>query len=180
MLRLLIPETQFFDNEKQEFLYLKQQVLTLEHSLSSIYAWESKWKRSFFSKGPSTLEESIDYVKCMTLDDRVDPLVYLTITQQQFDQINEYIDDVKTATTISDLHPDHKRGGVVTAEIVYYWMISLGIPIEWEKRHFNQLLTLIRVTNIKNSPPKKMSKKDAARRMQEINEANKKRFQTKG
>lgn len=179
MLQLLIPRTEFFDNNEQKFYVVEEQILNLEHSLSSIYAWESKWKRSFFAKGPNNLEESIDYVRCMTLNEKVDPLVYMTISQEQFNEINRYIDDERTATTFSNMGKPGRKG-TVTSEIVYYWMVSLNINPEWEYRHFNQLLTLIRVINIKNSPPKKLSQKDAIKRMQEINEANRKKYNTKG
>jgi hypothetical protein len=85
-----------------------------------------------------------------------------------------------TATTFSD---DGSRGGareIVTAELIYYWMISLNIPLEWEKRHLNRLLTLIRVFNVKNAPPKKQSAKDIMSRNAALNAARRQQLNSRG
>lgn len=68
----------------------------------------------------------------------------------------------------------------VTSELIYYWMISYNIPVEFQKWHLNRLLTLIRVCNVKNSPPKRRSKREMWNRNAAINAANRKRFGSKG
>ena len=135
------------------------------------------------SKEPKSYEEEMDYIRCMTLTQNVDPNVYNYMTESNRQEIRDYIDAPMTATTFSEDKDNKKNkvnGETVTAEIVYYWMIALNIPTEFQKWHLNRLLTLIRVCNIKNQPEKKMSTRDAIARQRAINEANKKKFKTKG
>ena len=47
MLKIKIPKSEYFDESTQEFRYIKEQTLTLEHSLVSISKWESKWNKPF-------------------------------------------------------------------------------------------------------------------------------------
>lgn len=177
MLTIVIPETEFYDEIKNEFKVVKEQKLVLEHSLVSLSKWESKWHKPFLGKQPKTYEETIDYIRCMTVNS-VDPMVYQGITSANILQINQYIEDPMTATTIKD----QKKGKeeIITAEIIYYWMVALNIPFECQKWHLNKLLTLINVVNIKNKPAKKMSKKDVMSRNASLNAARRKALHTKG
>lgn len=179
MLKITIPATEYFNEKTQEFCYIKEQTLSLEHSLVSISKWESKWNKPFISKDPMTLEETIDYIKCMTITQNVNPLVYQSITQEIMEEIQKYIELPMTATWFSDNGRDTNRE-VITSEIIYYWMIALNIPFECQKWHINRLLTLIKVCNIKNAPPKKMSKREILDRNRRLNAMRKKRMHTKG
>lgn len=181
MLKITIPAVELWDEARQEFISTKEQTLQLEHSLVSISKWESKWNKPFLSKAEKTYEETLDYIKCMTLTQNVDPEVYNFLTIANIDEINKYIEAPMTATTFP---PDRQSKGnseVVTSELIYYWMIALQIPFDkCEKWHLNRLLTLIRVCNIKNSPPKKMSKSEIMRRNAELNAARRKQLNSKG
>lgn len=121
-------------------------------------------------------------IKCMTITKNVPSEVYDRISKSQtlIDQISAYIDDPMTATTFRN--DPSKRGSreVITAELIYYWMISQGIPVEFEKWHINSLLTLIRVCNVKNSPGKKMSAADITRRNEALNKARRAKHHSKG
>lgn len=175
MLQITIPAREMFDERTSTFYTIPKTVLNLEHSLLSIRKWESKWKIPFLHNEKVTIEQSIDYVRCMTLNQNVDPIVYMMITNKNLEEIREYINDPMTATTFSDNSQKSARKQVVTSEIIYYWMISYGIPFEAQKWHINQLLTLIRVCEIKNAPKKKMSRKEILAQNRALNEARKNR-----
>ena len=180
MLQITIPQTELWDESKQEFVSLKEQTLQLEHSLVSLSKWESKWNKSFLSSREKTYEETIDYIKCMTLTPNVKPEVYRGLTKSNVEQINKYIEAPMTATSFVE----DKRGTgsreTITSELIYYWMIALNIPFECQKWHLNRLLTLIRVCEIKSQPPKKMSNREIMNRNSSLNSARKKQLNTRG
>lgn len=180
MLHITIPSGEIFDENNSEFIQIKETKLTLKHSLVSLYKWESKWHKPFLNKELKTDEETIDYIKCMTVTQNVDPNVYLKLTNENLAQINSYIENPMTATTFPDDKKNPGKQRIVTAELIYYWMISLQIPIEWEKRHLNQLLTLIRVFNVENAPADKKSKADILKHNRELNAARRKKLNSKG
>lgn len=183
MLRITLPEREYFDNAKQEFIYLKKQTLDLEHSLVSISKWEAKWKKPFMTNEPKTTAEYSDYIRCMTLNSNVDPLVYSALSSDVISRVSAYIDDTMTATWFNDNNIGKQRGGrgqVVTSELIYYWMITFGIPFECQKWHLNRLLTLIRICEIKNAPSKNMKKKDIYAQYRNLNAARKKNLGTNG
>lgn len=179
MLEIDIPEWEHYDEETNEFSYGKPTKLVLEHSLLSISKWESKWKKPFLSRDNKTVEEFVDYVRCMTLNKNVDPNCYFLLTTDDIKKIDAYINDSMTATWFSDKNASRSRE-IVTSEVIYYWMAASQIPFECEKWHLNRLLTLIRVYSEKSAPPKKMSKKSLMRRNTALNEARKKSLGTKG
>lgn len=167
--KIVIPAREdLWDAENERFISMKEQTLVLEHSLISISKWEQKWKKPFVSEPQKTYEEFIDYVRCMTLNP-VNELVYYFLTPEILQEIDEYIADPMTATTFTDLSKSSKRE-VITSEIIYYQMISFGIPIELERWHLNRLIALIRVFSIKNGGEKKMSRSEAAMYQRAINE----------
>lgn len=180
MLTIKIPKgRELFDEVNNEFITSKAQTLQLEHSLVSLSKWESKWCKPFLTKDIKTHEESIDYIRCMTITQNVDPIVYRFITNEEMDQVNRYIEAPMTATTFSNNKESINRE-IITSEIIYYWMIALNIPFECQKWHLNRLITLINVCNIKNTPPKKMNKRDIMRRNRALNEARRKKLGTRG
>ena len=180
MLKITIPAREMFDEIKQEFINTKEQTLQLEHSLVSLSKWESKWHKPFIDNTNLSTEETIDYIRCMTLTQNVDPEVYQYLSKENIKQINEYISDPMTATTFSNERSKGSGKEVLTSEILYYDMIALGIPFECQKWHLNRLITLIKVCSIKQNPPQKMSKGDIMRRNAELNAARRKQFNTKG
>lgn len=181
MLRITIPiSPEEWDEEKEEFVEPKYKVLQLEHSLVSISKWESKWNKPFLSKDEKSYEETIDYIKCMTLTQNVDPEVYGHLTDDIIAQVNEYIAAPMTATSFSEEKNGSTNREVITSELIYYWMIALNVPPEYQKWHLNRLLTLIKVCNIKNQPPKKRSKRELMSRNAKLNAARRKQLNTKG
>lgn len=183
MLELTIEAQELYNEKINQFLYVPEAKLQLEHSLISIYKWESKWHTPFLGK-EKTIPEIKDYVRCMTLNKGVDPLVYEYLHPKYLLEIIKYIEDPMTATTFSNIGhligAQRDRGETVTAEIVYYWMITLNIPVEFEKWHLEKLLTLIKVVNLKSGPSKKMSTKEAALQRAELNAQRRAKYNTKG
>lgn len=181
MLKVTIPGTEYYDEETASFITKKDQELTLEHSLVSLAKWESKWKKPFLSKQETqTYEENADYIRCMTITQNVDPLVYLNIPPAIFERVNQYIGDSMTATWFTDKKKGPKHKETITAEILYQQMIALGIPFECQKWHLNRLLTLIKVCALKDSTDKKMSKKEIYSQNRALNEARRKRANSQG
>ena len=179
MLAITVPEVEVWNEKNQEFHVIKEQKLKLEHSLVSISKWESKWKQIFFSKTPKTYEQTIDYIKCMTITQNVNPEVYSVLTNENIEDINEYIQDPMSATTFSD-NSNVPNREIISSELIYYWMIAMNIPMECQKWHINRLLTLIRICGIKNQPNKKMSRSKILSRNAALNAARRQKLKSKG
>lgn len=148
MLELEVKGGEWFDERTNEFITSPGAVLQMEHSLISVAKWESKWKRSFFTKAPKTPEEELDYYRCMIISPKkVDPLTLASLTVQQRNQIAEYISSEQSASYL--YHPRHTGGRpqTVTSEVIYSWMVASQIPFETEKWHLNRLLKLIEIVN---------------------------------
>lgn len=180
MLQVTIPKAEYYDDFNECFVYVKEHTLTLEHSLVSVSKWEQKWHKPFLVKDKKTREENNDYVRCMTLTQNVDPNVYLNIPDSVMKEIMAYIDDPMTATWFPEDKNKKVSREIITSEIIYYWMIALEIPPDYQKWHLNRLLTLIRVCNAKNTPSKKMSKKELLSRQRSLNAARRQAMNTKG
>ena len=179
MLPITIPDTELWDEQNKRFIEVKAQTLKLEHSLVSLSKWESKWHKSFLHT-EKTEEELLDYIKFMTLTQNVDPNVYLCLNLNHINKIRDYINNPMTATTVNENKNGKKNREIVTSEVIYYWMIALNIPFECQKWHLNRLITLVKVCNAKNEPPKKRSKREIMEQNAAINAARRKRLNTKG
>lgn len=179
MLELFIPETEEWDEFNQQFIHTNETKLRLEHSLVSISKWESYYQKPFLSKENKTAEETLYYVKCMTITQNVDPNVYSCLNAEHIRLINEYIKSPMSATTFSDKNNRPSRE-TITAELIYYWMIALNIPFECQKWHLNKLLTLVKICSIKNQPDKKMGKNQVMRNNTALNAARRQRLHSKG
>lgn len=184
MLKIDVPGEEFYDEENERFIELKPTTLLLENSLIAISKWESKYHVPFLENDEKTKEQWAYYVQCMTINSNVDPLIYKFIQDDQMEEIMDYIKDPMTATWFSDDSKSNKKKvkkEIVTSELIYYWMIALNIPSEYEKWHIQRLITLVRICNIKNSSDsKKLSKRETLQDYDALNEARKAKFNTKG
>lgn len=178
MLTITIPPSEVFDESTMKFITVKGATLQLEHSLVSLSKWESKWHKAFLDKNiTKSNEETLDYIKCMTITQNVDPNIYYVLGSKNLEKINDYIDDPMTATHFNEENIKKMSMGkartdeTITSELIYYWMFSAQIPIECQKWHLNRLITLIRIFGIKNQPPKKMSKSDLLNKYRNTNAA---------
>lgn len=180
MLRLKIAPTEMWDERKQEFVQTGERELMLEHSLVSLAKWESKWQKPFLDQKPKTGDEMLDYVRCMTITQNVSPETYSRLTTGNMAEIEQYISRPMIATTFSAEQHGNRNGEKTTAELIYYWMVTLSIPFECEKWHLNRLLALIRVCNLKNQPARKKSQRAILQENRALNAARRQRLRTRG
>lgn len=180
MLQITIPSVERFDERTNEFVSIKGQTLQLEHSLVSLSKWESKWHIPFLGNEDKTFEQTIDYIRCMTITQNVNPSVFDGLTNEIIMKVTDYINDSMTATWFTEEKKKTNSKEVITAELIYYWMIALNIPMECQKWHLNRLITLIKVCSIKQEPEKKMSKKDLMARNRALNAARKSKLNSRG
>lgn len=189
MLIINIPAVvDVWDDTKEEFLSGEEIKVTMEHSLKAISEWESRHHKHFLHNKDLTQEDLIDYYQCMIIEPKnmsAKDFIRMIADPKTSEKIAKYVNDPHTATTFSEAQKNSlKSNGVgrdiITAEIVYYWMVSLQIPFECENWNINKLLTLIQVCNIKNTPPKKMNMKDAMSQQRSINAARRAKLGSKG
>ena len=178
MISIKLAKNETYDATNNEFIELPEKTIHLEHSLVSISRWESKWCKPFLSKNNKTHNELIDYIKCMS-DEPINDADVLRLTSKDVERINKYINSPMTATTITERN-GRPSNEIITSELIYYAMINNNIPFECQYWHLNRLIILIRVCNIKQSSPKKMSKRDIYNQNRSLNAARKKQMGTKG
>jgi hypothetical protein len=180
MLTIVVPGVEMYDEQTEEFVTRDDMTLELEHSLVSLSKWESIYEKPFLGKDKKTTEQVLTYVKLMTLTPNVPDEVFAKLSEGNYKSINEYIDAKMTATWFSDIPSALGSRDVITAELIYYWMITFQIPFECERWHLNRLFTLIRVCNVKQAKPKKMSRSEIAARNRELNAQRKAQLGTRG
>lgn len=176
MLELEIKGTERWDEINEEFVQSEKTTIKLEHNLLSISKWESIYNVPFLSDKDKTFEETLKYIECMNVTPNIDREVYLRLTPANIEDINSYIRKPMTAVTFPNEKEKKGGGGNLTSEMIYYFMIAFNIPVEFEKWHLNRLLTLIKICDIKNRPPKKLSPKEIMERNKQVNEENRRRW----
>lgn len=184
---LHVPARELFDEATSTLYDIPAKTLTLEHSLLSISKWEAKWHKAYLPQPmmPKTMQiksraETIDYARCMTIENNVDPRIYIGLSNADLKKITAYINEPMTATTLKQVQQAQNRE-IITNELIYYWMTALNIPFRpCETWHLNHLLALIEVCAVKNQPSKKMNPKDILRQNHSINAARKAKHRTRG
>ena len=179
MLEITIPSVEEWDELKQEFVYFGGQTIQIEHSLISLSKWEAKWHKAFLKKEDKTYEETLDYIRCMTINGNVPDTTYYALSEQNFRDILDYMEDPMTASSVFE-PPRKSRNEPVSSELIYYWMIQYGIPFECEKWHLNRLLMLIKICSKKSSTPSKADKKAMDQRRAAINAQRRAKSGAKG
>jgi hypothetical protein len=180
VLTITVGDTESFDDEKQEFVQIGGFELQLEHSLVSLSKWESEFEKPFLGKETKTPEELLGYVRCMVLTENPPEDFLDKLSKENLETINAYMERKMTATWFTEQPGAPKTTEVITAELLYYWMTAFNIPFECQYWHLNRLFTLIRIANIKQSKPKKMSRSDIAARNRELNRQRREQLGTKG
>lgn len=180
MLTVTIPESEVYDDEAEEFRKLPSVTLNFEHSLATLSKWEEIWEKPFLSSEQKTDEETKSYIAIMCIDTEIPPEVFQRFSNENLSAINTYMDAKMSATWFAETKGPQSRE-IITAEIIYYWLISANIPLDLQHWHLNKLFTLIKVFNEKNTPEKKkMSKAELIERNREINKQRRAKMGTKG
>ena len=178
-IEVVVPDQEGWDNEKEEFVNIKGQTIRMKHSLLSISKWEMKWKKPFLKPGyQMTNEETVDYYRCMTITQNVNPRVYDFIPNEERERIRKYIEDPMSAYS-----PKKEKGAsraVIVSEKIYYWMASQNIPSSYEKWHLSRLLNLLDIASRESGPKEKMSPTELFRRNHELNMARRKTLKSRG
>lgn len=182
MLTITVVLSEGLDERTNEFVTVESAILKLEHSLFSLSKWESFYKKPFLNEEKKTSEEAMAYFKCMTLTPDVPDEVFNKLSQKNVDEINEYMNATVTATWFSKSVKKGPQRETITAEIIYYWMVGVGLPFECQYWHLDRLLTQIRVINEKNEPDKKKRRfsSSAAQERRELNARRKAEMGTSG
>ena len=162
MHEITVPKREFYDSENECFVVLDEKKLVIEHSLLSIEKWEMKWQLPFLdllNKKKLTAEQLMDYIKCMTIN-KVDSTVYKQLTYSNIVEIDNYMNNQMSATTVSK--PKRGRSSqkvpTYTNEVIYAYMIQAGIPFECAKWHINRLLKLLEVCSSLGATNKRTKK----------------------
>lgn len=182
MLEITIPKTDLYDETNNRFITFNGQELVLEHSLKSVSTWEQKYHKTFMSDNvEKTNNEIIDYIRCMTLSDNVDPVAYQCLTRKLLADIFAYMDNPMSAYKFTRTN-NYYRYGSITAEVIYHRMLLYGIPFSCENWHLNRLLALISYcsNNSGSGNEKKMSATQLARYNSKLNQQRRQLLHTKG
>ncbi len=180
MLRIIVLGEEFFNEETETFETVGDFELKLEHSLISLSKWESKHQTPFLTNQAKTSKEIFSYIECMIINNKYPENLFVRLSRKNIEEINRYIDSKESATTFGAMPERRGRGEVITAELIYYWMVAFNIPFECEKWHLNRLFALIRICNLKNQKPKKMTRNEIAQRNRELNDRRRAELNTRG
>jgi hypothetical protein len=180
MLKLIVPGTEYYNEETETFESVGDFELELEHSLVSLSKWESKYQVPFLSNTKKTPQETLGYIEAMIISPIYPPEIFGRLNQENIEQINAYIESKESATTFGTMPERKGKGETITSELIYYWMVAFNIPFECEYWHLNRLFALVRICNIKNSKPRKMSRNEIASRNRELNAIRRAQYNTSG
>ena len=182
-IEVVVPDIEAWDSEKEEFINVKGGTIRMKHSLLSISKWEMTWKKPFLKPGyVMTPEETLDYYKCMTITQNVNPDIYRFIPEKEKIRINKYIETPMSAYMPKDRQ---KKGGArktFVSENIYYWMTAANIPQAYEKWHLSRLLNLLEIAADENDPKrsKKMTPGEIYRQNTDLNQLRRKALGTRG
>ena len=181
MLIIRVEEQEFYDSKKEMFFNTKPITVRMEHSLISISKWESVWEKPYLgtsgiTKGLSGPAEERHYIECMIIGN-VPDYIPDVLWQNYGEIIKKYINKRHSATHVYRKGKRTPSRQIITTELIYYWMIRFGISLECQRWHFNRLLMLIDICNIKEQQASKdgkggrLSALDSAKYRQDLNKA---------
>lgn len=181
MLTITIQGDELWDDEAEVFKYTESSVLQFEHSLVSLSKWEAKYHKRFLSDVKKSEDEMFGYIRAMLMTPDVSDEVLERLTVENCQEIDDYINDSMTGSTVTELTQNRSRNSEqISSELIYFWMSQYQIDKECETWHLNRLFTLIKIHHAKTEKPKKMSKTSRAQQMAELNAQRKAQMGTSG
>lgn len=180
MLTIQIPMSDEFYDEGSNKFVTPTQTIQLEHSLVTLAKWEAHFEKPFLSAEDKSAVETLWYIQAMCVTPDVPPEAFYKLSNANVEAINAYINGKQSATWFNENVNQRASKEVITAEIIYYWMIALNIPFECEHWHLNRLFTLIKVNNQKNQPAQKMSRREMLEQRKAMNEQRRQQLGSRG
>ena len=183
-----LPEKRYYDRRTKEFItlpaqHLEAMRLQLEHSLLSMRRYEAETHKAFEGTEQMSQEDLLAYIRCMTVNTQKSDDVYRQLSLKDLEKIVTYMIDTHSAWEIKPIrNQKNSRRRVSTVEAVYYAMIQYGIPMECEKWHINSLMSLIDYFYRQGggNGGKSRSQKDMNEIYRSLNEANRKKYNSRG
>ena len=180
-LALFLPAEERFNEHDNSFTDFPEERVLLLHSLKSVSLWECKYKRSFLESPPSTPDEVMYYIQCMS-DRELGDTFFQRYDADIQKQVIDYISDQKTATHLLEQSSNNQGSSdTLTSELLYYAMFQNNIPIDVEEWHLSRLLALLRIFSAKNSQATKTNDpRSSAAARSALNMARRSRTNSKG
>lgn len=179
MLHLDVVVKEEWDDTAELFVATETFTLELEHSLATLSKWESLFEKPFLGDVDKTPAETLAYIQIMIRNPEIPANLFEKLGKEHYEEIDRYINAKMTATWFRETRKRPSRD-VITAEIIYHWMIAHNIWLEAEHWHLNKLLTLLKVCVEKNAPPKKMNRQQMLAERQKLNAQRKAELGTRG
>lgn len=185
MITIHIPQSEIWDDGNNEFIYIEEQTIDMEHSLVSITKWEAKHHKVFLEENKKTPEEMMDYVRCMCINPLKNERDILGISKKDIEKITNYIEDPMIPFKLKSKDDGNTYGRKKNKDpmcgiMIYYYMVSCQIPFECQHWHINQLLALIQIYSMKENPGNPLKGSKLANRNTTLNAMRKARLGSKG
>lgn len=177
MITIRINDVQYYDNDTNQFVDVEGGTFRFEHSLEAIFKWEAEWKVPFLNQ-QHTPEQLRSYLRIMCLDKGLSDL---HLVDYVIEELNTYMNDKRTATTFqNDNKNSQPSRKVLTAEVIYSYMINANVPFEAAGWHIDRLMTLLQVIALQGDTPKMKSRSEILAENRELNAQRLKELNTKG
>lgn len=182
MLTISVPAVDLYDDATSTFISREAMTLDLEHSLVSLSKWEEIHKIPFLSDKPRTPEQTKSYIYCMIRTPGVEPEAIDYLSEENLQEINDYMNSPATATWFAERknQPKPRSAETITSELVYYWLSAYTISWEAQHWHLNRLFTILRIASVKSEKPKKVGKAEAMAQQREENARRRAAMGTRG
>ena len=172
MFSLEIPDLELFNSEKMQFYIVKGGRFTFSYNLHNLYKWENRTNVRFIDNPDLSIELLCDFMISICNEELNPELVNDKLIYMFMEEINKV-----TGPTILPKRPSSGKKNILTSDIIYAYMYTLGIDTKWEYENLNKLLLLIAVIQDISNPPEKMSKEESIESMRQQNEEMRRKYE---